>query len=53
MDIFTLIAVSLLSKPGNMANPCSVNAYGIFRVPPHLEIPFWNIKSVLSFSNSS
>ena len=22
-------------------------------VPPHLEIPFWNIKSVVSFSNSS
>ena len=28
------------------ANPCSVKAYGNLRVPPQLEIPFWNIKSI-------
>jgi hypothetical protein len=39
------MALSLLSTPESMATPCSVNAKGIYRVPPHFDMPIWHLKS--------
>ena len=43
----------LLRIPESIATPCSVKAWGSFLVPPHLEIPNWNIKFFFNSSNSS
>jgi hypothetical protein len=47
--IFTSTARLLFRTLESIATPCSVNTYGNFRVPPHLDIPKWNFK----FLNSS
>ncbi len=46
-------AIELLRIPESIATPCSVKAWGSFLVPPHLEIPNWNIKFFFNSSNSS
>ena len=47
--IFTWTALLLCKTPESMATPSWVNAKGKYRLPPHLEVPKWNLK----FSNSS
>ena len=44
------MAVGLCKTDDSIATPCSVNAYGNERVPPQLEIPFWNFKFSSEFN---
>jgi len=43
----------LRKTPDNMATPCSVKAYGRFRLPQRpFEVPIWNLKRGTSFLTS-
>lgn len=50
MATFTSIALSLLRTVDSIATPCSVNANGGIRVPPHveLEVAFCDLKFINS-----
>lgn len=43
------MARGLRRTPESIATPCSVKALGSLRVPPQLDIPKWNFKSLNSF----
>ena len=42
--IFTSIATSLFKMLDSMATPCSVNAFGSFRLPPQLDVAICDFK---------
>jgi len=52
ISMFTRAAGGLRSTLDSIATPCSVKALGSARVPPHLDLPKWNLKSLNSASVS-
>jgi hypothetical protein len=49
MEMLTSIALSVFKTLDNIATPCSVNAKGAYRGPPHLEVA----NCVLKMAHSS
>ena len=50
ISMLTRTARGLRKTLESIATPCSVKALGSVRVPPHLDLPNWNLKSLNSAS---